>query len=193
MEPTTSHPNTVHGTSLIVLQDVPHRSPQDVEKSVGEIAKIVDEWIDAHSDTILSALKDLRYKLALKYKGDAFAQSLDSGADVSESMVTETSSVSVPIPMNDAVVVKQPMPIIQEEPYKEMPANFVEMGTVSPSEPEPEQGQNHADEVSLADNSLQFSRLVGGDMHLNDKLNKQEKISKYSKDILLLLCKMSLY
>lgn len=232
MDAKTAHPNTVHGMSLIVLQDVPHRSQQEVEQSVKEIAEIIDTWIDAHSDGILKALRDLRFKLAEKYKGPEFAQSLDAGNEQSESLLTENTSVSVPIPINDTpapqtiepiqesssrpVVPKlnlknvkkdnantpptRLLPGIKEHSREDedMPANFMNLGDESESLPPPPPSEaNHADAVSFADNSLQFSRLVGADvaaMQSNTRhLQKQETISKYSKDILMLLCKMSLY
>jgi hypothetical protein len=200
-------PHEMAAIRLTLVPMYPQVDPAVLEKSMLEVQKVLDAWINENSTDILKLLHDLRLKLAVA-KGDAaqiekfkkVPQLDDDESSTPSDTLSETPSVSVPIPAilhsQQQLPVYEPMPPLQET--SSMPNDFMDVAGVSTPIPDTAalEETHSAPGISETD-SLNFSNLVsssGTDVQAQaDQIRKKQRMSAYCKDIFTMLCEMSLF
>lgn len=202
-------PNTLKSVSAFVAPEYTHRTPEEVDTAILQVSQVIDSWANDHINEMIPALKDLRLRLAKLYGGDTLVRKFEH-PNVSEDVLGSVdASVSVPVQMMDkksttnSVTAK--LPIVDETdrglPYSPLTSNgngtndVQQIHALSVSDHKTDVQTNSVQE-SVKD-SLDFSVLVGNgltDLQAEaDKIRKQNQISDYVKDIMILLCKLSLF
>ncbi len=189
-------PQTLQSVKLYVLPEYKHRDPIEVEKSINEVSHILDKWADDYVGQLLPALKDLRSRLAKLQGGDKLVKQIDATKSTASDSDFEPSvsvPVSVPKTKNKSEIFTTSLPVISESGQQHVNEDL-EYQTLSES---PALVKINSEPVETVKNSLEFSTLVGSgltDLQAQaNRIRQRNQVSAYVKDIMVLLCKLSMY
>jgi hypothetical protein len=186
-------PDTIKSVNAFITPGYKHRSQEEIQLAVQQISEVVDSWALAHANEILPALQDLRLRLAKLKGGDELVKKFENQKQDEDVLGSVDTSVSVPVQVTEPVKTDMTTKL---KPIREMNHNLPYSPLLSDSLSN-EVPRIHAESVHEMKNSLDFSVLVGNgltNLHVEaDAIRKRNEMTQLVKDIMILLCDMSLF